>query len=158
MDPHIAAAQLNTFRRVCPYLGRTSPATLRRMSTTSIAGVSRLRMRAQACPVLGSAFKLDPQQQRPYASLAGQAEIDEIHRRNGVDKVVSRGQGTGVCPHAHLARAAAEQVANEARGKKQAGPAANPVTHEKASRREGFDYERFYQAELDKKHKDKSYR
>lgn len=171
MDPSVAASQLRAFRRMCPYLGRTSPATLRTMSTTSIAGVTRLRIRAQACPVLGSALTMESQpaaaDKRQYASMAGPAEIDEIHRRSGVD---ARSTGAGVCPHAALARAAADQVAQEraklnkaaaarpaVRKVPEAVPAA-PVSHAKAAQREGFNYERFYEAELDKKHQDKSYR
>jgi len=135
------------------------------MSTTSVAGVTRLRLRAQACPILGSALQpLEPAAEaRGYASEAGQREIDAIHRASGVkDGVKVMGGAAGnVCPHAGKAMAAAEMVAVEAKRAKAAAQAMakrTPVVHSKASKKHGFNYDKFYETELEKKHQDKSYR
>lgn len=64
------------------------------------------------------------------------------------------GTPAGKCPHAKAARAAAATAQREADVK------AAPKEPQAASKAPAgvFNYEQFYQAELDKKHKDKSYR
>jgi 5-aminolevulinate synthase len=152
---------LRAFQVLCPYLRRTSPATLRSMATQSIDGVTRLRIRAETCPVLGNALAV---QRREYAAVADRKEIDEIHRKEGVD--VRAGQG-GVCPHAAAGKAAALRAKELADQRKETAPVDKPTARRtsphtsmyKASAGRGkFDYDGFYSGELEKKHKDKSYR
>jgi 5-aminolevulinate synthase len=153
---------LRAFQVLCPYLRRTSAATLRSMATQSMDGVTRLRIRAETCPVIGNALAM---QRREYAAVANRKEIDEIHRKEGVD--VRAGQG-GVCPHAEAGRSAAMRAKELADQHKEVstpadertGPHMSPhISMHRASAGTGkFDYEAFYAGELDKKHKDKSYR
>jgi 5-aminolevulinate synthase len=156
---------LRAFQMLCPYLRRTSPGVLRSMATQSIDGVTRLRLRAEACPVLGNMLAVQQQQRREYAAVAERKEIDEIHRKEGVD--VRAGQG-GVCPHAAAGKAAAAR-ADELSRERHHGRARVADSREttpspgtsmfNASASSGkFNYDSFYTAELDKKHKDKSYR
>jgi 5-aminolevulinate synthase len=119
-----------------------------------------------------------------YASVAGtsvasEAEVVKIHQQKGV-ALPPHGKGNPeMCPHASAARAAARRAEDlaaakmmaEARKsadaqKKQAAAAGCPFhaaaessgTSTTAKPKIGFDYEAFYANELDKKHKDNSYR
>lgn len=140
MEAHLAASQLRLFKQMCPFLQRTSVSTLRKMSTTSIMGVTRLRLRAQACPVLGPMLAIG-QTSVPFSkTYAKTAHLDDI---DGLNKPPATSHVQG-CPH--LRHSSPSPVAHI------------PTTFRQASKREGFDYENFYEAELDKKHKDKSYR
>lgn len=121
-----------------------------------------------------------------YASIAARADVDQIHKERGV--VPPPGATIEMCPHASAARAAArmaEDLATAASKKSDlasakpakdnaaaAAAASCPFHHKAAATTEktatkdnkakmtpaGFDYESFYVNELDKKHKDKSYR
>jgi len=86
---------------------------------------------------------------RSYASVASNADINTIHQQQGVFPT----PGQGVCPHAKAGREAAEKaekLAMMVNDKK-----AKAASTSKAGL---FDYEAFYDHELEKKHKDKSYR
>lgn len=109
----------------------------------------------------GEIRKMPAEQQRRYAAVANPQDIDAIHHKEGIVK----GQGR-TCPHATTARAAARKAEGFAHGtsastqgepsmspKKPIQPVNDPRTMDGK-----FDYEAFYKAELDKKHKDKSYR
>ena len=100
-----------------------------------------------------------------YASVADRQEIDAIHRQQGVQP------GTqGVCPHAAAGVQAAtlakesvtaRKVVDEQARTKQAKAALSfktPLTGAPKAGKRGFDYGGFYAEELDKKHRDKSYR
>jgi 5-aminolevulinate synthase len=121
-----------------------------------------------------------------YASIAARVDVDQIHKERGV--VPPPGATIEMCPHASAARAAArmaEDLASAAKIKAKLGAAKQtkddagaaaaagcPFHHKPAATAEpaaakgikakvtptGFDYESFYVNELDKKHKDKSYR
>jgi len=150
----MASSQLRIFRQLCPFLGRTSPLTLRKMSTHSIMGVTRLRLRAQACPILGPVLSLDPhatcslssstqanhQARRHYAKTTNM----DVHIQHLYKKPTDTIDPQAQCPLAH------KQVSNP-----RIGQIHDPVPHPK---QELFDYETFYNNELEKKHQDKSYR
>uniref|UniRef100_D8PKJ2 5-aminolevulinate synthase n=2 Tax=Schizophyllum commune (strain H4-8 / FGSC 9210) TaxID=578458 RepID=D8PKJ2_SCHCM len=120
-----------------------------------------------------------------YASVAGQADVEKIHQDQGI--TIPPNATVEMCPHAKAARDAAriaedlaaaaaskQQPAKKAGGcpfhaaqaQAQAKPAAAPketvATADKKGKSPraagGFDYEKFYEEELDKKHQDKSYR
>jgi 5-aminolevulinate synthase len=121
-----------------------------------------------------------------YASVAGNADVHNIHHSKGIFPGISSSMaGIEKCPHAAAARAAAriaEDLAaaakdkENANAKKQAAAAApskaaagcpfhktatttsKPAQEAKLWTSKGFDYENFYDAELEKKHKDQSYR
>jgi 5-aminolevulinate synthase len=99
---------------------------------------------------------------RSYASLANRADIDQIHQREGVFPLPS---GEAVCPHAkagaEAARKAEELARMVTRRTKASFMASTCPFSEKtkaANTQAGFDFEKFYNAELEKKHKDSSYR
>ena len=141
-------------KQVCPFLKRSSPASLRMLATsfqTTSHGyrVSALQTAARQCPVIGKALIVQ-QQKRDYitksatVAVGEESSLEEAHRAAGVTdlskgnfSVGEIGLMEGICPHAAAARKAYELT--------YAGPAK-------------FDYEAFYAKELDKKHKDKSYR
>ena len=122
-----------------------------------------------------------------YASIAGQEDVQKIHYRQGIfpgDRVTDA--DIAKCPHASAARAAARMAdelaaaANEGASPKEnkaaaggcpfhktAATAAKPVAKQhqdskpsvvKAPTPETFRYEQLYAVELEKKHKDQSYR
>src|SRR5262249_210343 len=100
---------------------------------------------------------------------AGKAQVDEIHKKEGVYPVAKG----SVCPYASAA-AAAEKTAETILAARKAGCPAHahiatdaPVAKVPEVKQavaahklmtNAFDYEGFYSAELEKKHKDKSYR
>ena len=101
---------------------------------------------------------------RSYASMAGKTQVDEIHKKEGVYPV----EPGFVCPHASAAAAAAKTAETVAAAQAAAScpahakGATNPHTHAPKTHSEhiatSFDYEAFFVGELDKKHKDQSYR
>ena len=105
------------------------------------------------------------QHSRGYASVAGAADIQNIHAREGVfppSHPVVPGNAAGIekCPHAAAARRAAEiaQALAEAKDRKVAvAPEVNKAKETEAQK-DFYNYDAFYAEELDKKHKDKSYR
>src|SRR5271155_2900977 len=148
-------------KQVCPFLKRSSPASLKMLATsfqTTSRGyrVSGLQTAARQCPVIGKALAVQ-QQKRDYVTnsakvamnpshpgLAESVSLEEAHRAAGVTDlstgtfpIAKGGLMEGTCPHAEAAR--------KAHGLKFEEP-------------KKFDYEAFYANELDKKHKDKSYR
>ncbi|OCB84446.1 5-aminolevulinate synthase [Sanghuangporus baumii] len=171
------------FKNQCPFLKGTKMSTLRSLCTSASARfptLSQLSERAAGCPIMGPALavrstQIAAQQARGYASVAGAAEIQGIHAREGVfppshPHVPGNGT-TGIekCPHAAAARRAAEiaQALAAAKEEKAAAAANAAVGAEKGKKTEAatvhdegraFNYEAFYSDELDKKHKDKSYR
>lgn len=170
------------FKASCPFLGRTKTSTLRTLSTSSSArfpSLSGLTERATKCPVMGPALTARSKELvAGYASFAGKAEVDKIHKEQGVS--VPAGATIEMCPHATAARAAArmaedltaaanlkakQDAAKKAKADVSAAAAAGCPFHQQASAAKPkvaapgtFDYEAFYVNELDKKHKDASYR
>ncbi|KAI9677445.1 MAG: mitochondrial 5-aminolevulinate synthase [Caeruleum heppii] len=146
-------ALLHQSRTMCPFLKKTSPATLRSLSTAtkpaSTPGggmMSNLQLVARRCPVMGKALAV--QSARSGSGLlagvfggvraySGKAKLhtSRVQEAQAVD-VGLFGQGKASFPHT----------------KKPAVHAPKPVATK------AFDYEGFYNAELAKKHKDKSYR
>lgn len=145
-------SSLAKFKRTCPFLGRTKTSTLRTLATSvspRLPSVSRLTEKATQCPVMGPALALRSSQlAKGYASVATNADLDTLHHSQGIYPT----PGQGVCPHAKAGQEAARK----------AEELAKMVSHKSkltsSSTKALFDYETFYDAELDKKHKDKSYR
>jgi 5-aminolevulinate synthase len=108
-----------------------------------------------------------------FASLAQSVDVVKIHQDKGVDVTSS---SIEKCPHASKALAAARTAEQLAAAKKRSDAlkAAKAAAHQAATSRllpttslnlkqcpvraGGFDYEKFYADELQKKHDDKSYR
>ena len=179
-------SSLSRFKASCPFLGRTKTSTLRTLCTSTSSrfpSLSVLTERATKCPVMGPALNVRSKEiVAGYASVAARADVDQIHKDRGV--VPPPGASIEMCPHASAARAAARMAedlataankrenvdaAKQAKDQANAAAAAGCPFHQKAAptpqpatananKATGFDYESFYVNELDKKHKDKSYR
>ncbi|MCJ1247308.1 mitochondrial 5-aminolevulinate synthase [Trapelia coarctata] len=155
-------ALLRQSRSMCPFLQKTSPATLRTLSTTtrhaSPGGgtISNLQVLARRCPVMGKALAVQSVKNgafslggvfggtRAYKSKANMHTTGARHATVAPDVLQRPNAGL---PH-HAAKPATVKVENL--GIPGVKPAAPAVAK--------FNYEGFYNAELDKKHKDKSYR
>lgn len=138
---------LRQSKAMCPFLKAASPATLRSLSTSarphaSPCGgtMSKLQLFAHRCPVMGKAMAIQSSKQGAAAGLRAFSGQQKTGRAN-----------------LHTSR------------NKEARAVESPIVREdgmppgmNAQRAAGsvgkFDYESFYNAELDKKHKDKSYR
>jgi 5-aminolevulinate synthase len=160
------------FGSVCPFIGGATPTTLRALAKThGVSNMSSLTARALACPMMGPQLAAIGQA-RAYASVAANKDIADMHnvsmtrsfRLWSVDrsrvlvsawlfnypKAYSDEQGKDIrfdpsqkgddCPHASAARGAAVINGTDGKRVKAAGT---------------FDYGKFYESELDKKHKDK---
>ncbi|KAI7939308.1 hypothetical protein MJO29_014044 [Puccinia striiformis f. sp. tritici] len=139
MDAQLASSQLRIFQQICPFLGRTSPLTLRKMSTRSVMGVTRLRLRALACPVLGPVLNLNHDKTsflRPPSNIRYLSKTAATHSEKFSLSPES-------CP---LLSTDPNHHTQEHQ------------SHHQEDRPLLFDYEEFYNRELDKKHQDKSYR
>lgn len=161
---------------MCPFLNKTSPATLRKLSTsTSVqhtapggGAMSNLQIIARRCPVMGKALAHS-------SARVGGAQSARIGNAALVGAFGGpRAYHTGTkSPRANLhtttsKEAQAVEMPGVQRGQAPfTPPTSKPVNNAvkpvhgvppPPPQVEKFDYEAFYQNELDKKHKDKSYR
>ncbi|KAM5535709.1 hypothetical protein V8D89_010696 [Ganoderma adspersum] len=179
-------ANLTKFKAACPYLGRTKSSTIRTLCTAAsprYPSLSKLTEKATQCPVMGQALTIRSNQMvAGYASLAGSAEFNKIPEHHGIKPSAA---DASKCPHASKAIAAArmaEELASAKKGKAPRLPAAATAAKDaaavpvgcpfhaaastgstsepkpKAATVGGFNYEKFYTDELEKKHQDASYR
>lgn len=147
---------LKAFGNVCPFLHRSSLGSLRSLSTQRATAGNRLSLLAQTkCPLMSLAYAskaLHTTSVRSYASIAEQQAESLKLQREAAAAASAAGQTPGV------AGEAAEEQAEKM------FPSGNPTNalgfakHVVTSARPGFDFETFYESELAKKHKDKSYR
>ena len=177
---------LSRFKASCPFLHRTKNTTLRSLSTSAsprFPSLTVLTERATTCPVMGPALNARSQQiVAGFASVAASGDVAKIHKEQGV--FPPPGATIDMCPHASAARAAARmaddlaaaakmkaKLAAAKKAKAESTAAAGCPFHQKAAAEAAkpspqpravvpglFDYESFYVNELDKKHKDSSYR
>ena len=176
-------SSLAKFKASCPYLARTKSSTLRTLCTKAsprFPTLSKLTEKATGCPVMGPALQLRSGQiVAGYASVAGTADVDKIHHHKGVS-LEPTPANIEKCPHASKALAAARMAEDLARAKAKAmkskeshastskvaaavgcpfhAGTASPESAKRAPVPGGFDYEKFYVDELEKKHQDSSYR
>lgn len=173
---------LKAFGAVCPFLHKSTISGLRSLSTQATPAGNRLAHLAQTkCPLMSMAYAAKsfstsahplvavkpativeqekqqattfPSQVRGYASIAEQqAESARLQRQEAAAAAAAAtGQSGGVA-------AEAEQQPDRTFPGGRPTNALGFAKHVVTSARPGFDYEGFYHAELDKKHKDKSYR
>ncbi|KAI1505603.1 5-aminolevulinate synthase precursor [Biscogniauxia marginata] len=162
-------AVLRQSKAMCPFLKQASPATLRALSTStrpqaSQCGgtISKLQLLGQRCPVMGKALAVQSARVGCKTGMAGTAAVSGLrnfsgHSRPGKAKIhTSRSHEARAVDSPVFAPRDSVQFHPNAPAKHKANasaPSARP-----ASANAKFDYDGFYQAELDKKHKDKSYR
>ncbi|KAL4928708.1 5-aminolevulinic acid synthase HemA [Aspergillus undulatus] len=165
-------ALLQQSRAMCPFLKRSSPTTLRSLATatrpsTSPGGgtMSNLQRLARRCPVMSKALAVQSARmtgtKRFTSSTAGVSGATKPIRAtpgkralhstggNGANMSTEFHKGTQQI-HPGLAEARASPLGAAAAAV--SGPAPNAPTVAP------FDYNAFYNAELEKKHADKSYR
>ncbi|KPI41486.1 5-aminolevulinate synthase, mitochondrial [Cyphellophora attinorum] len=155
-------ALLRQSKGMCPFLKHTPTATLRTLSTSTRQSpgggtITNLNFIARRCPVMNKALAVQSAKisARSYAKVApGTSGVvkkllnKKLHttaeKKASVDPHVIRGAPTAPPP--------------VARHHAVAGPDTHIRPKPAAPSAPRFNYERFYETELDKKHKDKSYR
>ncbi|KPM41555.1 5-aminolevulinate synthase, mitochondrial [Neonectria ditissima] len=158
---------LRQSKAMCPFLKKASPATLRALSTTTRpqaaqvspcgGAMSKLQLLGQRCPVMGKAMAVQSAKHGAAAASAfrafsgnaktGKAKIHTSRNQEAraVDRPIFEGRDkASIPPGAPLNRKATAPA-----------PASAAAAFNTTGK---FNYEGFYNAELDKKHKDKSYR
>ncbi|TFK56091.1 tetrapyrrole biosynthesis, 5-aminolevulinic acid synthase [Heliocybe sulcata] len=174
MCPYLGRTKQSTLRSLCTSTSPRYPA------------LNRLTEKATQCPVLGPVLSVRSKQVvAGYASVAGTADVKKIHEEKGVHLPDDAAAADiSMCPHASAAARAARMADDLAAAKRKAEAAKTAhVAHAKgdaaaaaaagcpfhaaaeasmAPKKEAkpglFDYEKFYAAEIDKKHQDASYR
>ncbi|KAF2463725.1 5-aminolevulinate synthase-like protein [Lindgomyces ingoldianus] len=158
-------ALLRQSRSMCPFLSKTSPATLRSLSTTAAGhhvspgagSMSNLQVLARRCPIMGKALAVQSARTGNSALAGAFGGARAYHSR------VSRAKLHTSTPKEAQAmdieNLRAKQAVPFPRPTKQPSTAQHtPVGAPPTPKPAKFDYDGFYQNELDKKHKDKSYR
>lgn len=173
-------ALLHQSKGVCPFLKKTSPATLRSLSTSSRQSpgggtITNLQFIARRCPVMNKALAVQSARlgQRNYGKVATGTGVvkslleKKLHtsaeKKASVDTNMIRPAQHGMnfpaascllSPDANNLSAPPPQKAQSFVKKPDtyAGPRPNAPPAPR------FDYDAFYNHELEKKHKDKSYR
>ncbi|QSL65315.1 hypothetical protein MERGE_002625 [Pneumocystis wakefieldiae] len=126
--------------RFCGFLKTTSSSKLHQLAQIMTAGgITELQALGYACPVMGNIMRNIESRSYATASRTDNAKMDvleNIHAKVGVFGSISDGNSE-ICPY---------------------GKAILNAPHEQVLTNQFFDYEEWFSSELDKKHKDKSYR
>ncbi|KAI0976284.1 pyridoxal phosphate-dependent transferase [Xylaria arbuscula] len=159
-------AVLRQSKAMCPFLKKTTPATLRALSTStrpqaSQCGgtISKLQLLGQRCPVMGKALAVQSARVTGKASTPmacpGAARALSGHSRAKIH--TSRPNEARAVDTPVFAPRESVQFPPSAPGNRKANAAVASTTVPGGAKAK-FDYSGFYEAELEKKHKDKSYR
>jgi len=158
-------ALLRQSRAMCPFLNKTSPATLRTLSTSTTAqpaapggsAMSNLQLIARRCPVMGKAINVQSARSALASAFGGlrgyHSKVPRVNLHTTSSKE-ARAVEMPAFRREHVpfnVRSGAPVAAANPARQRQSGTPPPPVAPR-------FDYQRFYRNELDKKHKDKSYR
>ncbi|TAQ89751.1 hypothetical protein B7494_g1923 [Chlorociboria aeruginascens] len=141
------ATILRQSKSMCPFLKKTSPATLRSLSISTRyaspggGSMSNLQTIARRCPIMGKALAVQTAKSAKMG-LGGVAGLGAIRAFSG--KVFC-----ALTPPFEISLLTTYKVCQHVKPNQQ--PA-------RANRTAQFNYEKFYEAELEKKHQDKSYR
>nr|POE61834.1 5-aminolevulinate synthase, mitochondrial [Quercus suber] len=165
-------ALLRQSQAMCPFLKKTSPATLRTLSTSTArqhaapggGAISNLQVLAKRCPIMGKAMSTSSSRLGNTARTAAfgatrsyHAKVPRAKLHTTSPKEARPVNDTYATRREHvpfsaaLASSSAAATPTTDPSHAHAGPPAAPAQPQ-------FDYDGFYQNELDKKHKDKSYR
>ncbi|KAJ9634816.1 hypothetical protein H2204_006049 [Knufia peltigerae] len=154
-------ALLHQSKGVCPFLKKTSPATLRSLSTSSRQSpgggtITNLQFIARRCPVMNKALAVQSARlgQRNYGKVAtGTGVVKSLLEKKlhtSAEKKAS--VDTNMIRPAQHAPPPQKAQSFVKKPDTYAGPRPNAPPAPR------FDYDAFYNHELEKKHKDKSYR
>ncbi|KAI1173947.1 pyridoxal phosphate-dependent transferase [Nemania sp. FL0916] len=163
---------LRQSKAMCPFLKTATPATLRALSTStrpqaSQCGgtISKLQLLGQRCPVMGKALAIQSarfgsQKPGPMACASAVSGVRNVSGHAKAKMHTTRAkEARAVDPRLFVPREnapfapAAPVASTNRKDNVTAAMASAPSGHSPK-----FDYAGFYEAELDKKHKDKSYR
>ncbi|KAL8671343.1 MAG: hypothetical protein Q9168_004153 [Polycauliona sp. 1 TL-2023] len=159
---------LRQSRQMCPFLNKTSPATLRSLSTSTSTHraspcggtMSNLQVLARRCPMMGKAMAIQSPKSTNNALSGVFGGARAYGTRNAKAKLhTSRINHATVDPGVLRHRETTTPLPQGQKPVQQKQdhvslPGPKPAAPQLAK----FSYENFYNAELDKKHKDKSYR
>ncbi|KAF2866545.1 5-aminolevulinate synthase-like protein [Massariosphaeria phaeospora] len=155
---------LRQSRSMCPFLSNTSPATLRSLSTTAArhdvspgaGSMSNLQVLARRCPIMGKALAV--QSARSGASVLEGAfgGVRAYHTR--VNRAKLHTSTPKEAQAVDLENLRSKQVPFPHTISNSASAQPSRVGVPPMPKPASFDYDGFYSNELDKKHKDKSYR
>ncbi|ORY17657.1 5-aminolevulinate synthase-like protein [Clohesyomyces aquaticus] len=158
-------ALLRQSRSMCPFLSKTSPATLRSLSTTAAShhvspgagSMSNLQVLARRCPIMGKALAVQSARTGNSALAGAFGGARAYHTR--VPRAKLHTTTAKEAQAVDMENLRAKQVpfpppAMQPAAAHQSHVGVPPPTPKPAQ----FDYDGFYKNELDKKHKDKSYR
>ncbi|RAH68259.1 5-aminolevulinic acid synthase HemA [Aspergillus aculeatinus CBS 121060] len=161
---------LQQSRAMCPFLKRTSPSTLRTLSTATRPSMSpgggtmsNLQVLARRCPVMSKALAVQSARlANTKRFTSGVAGMDPRYFRPVPTKRAlhsTSGNGADVAPNVYKDSQRVDPAFPGVKGRFEA-PSGATVTGPRpdAPKVAPFDYNAFYNGELDKKHKDKSYR
>ncbi|KAI0180013.1 tetrapyrrole biosynthesis, 5-aminolevulinic acid synthase [Hypoxylon sp. FL1284] len=159
-------AVLRQSKAMCPFLKKASPATLRALSTSTRpqaspcgGAISKLQLLGQRCPVMGKALAIQSAKVS-RTTTACAATVAGIRHYSSQQKV---GKAKIHTSRSHEARAVDTSIFRETVQFPPSVPvnrktSAAPPDEKSTTANGKFNYDGFYQGELDKKHKDKSYR
>ncbi|EGC48839.1 5-aminolevulinate synthase [Histoplasma capsulatum var. duboisii H88] len=170
-------ALLNQSRSLCPFLHKTSPTALRALCTPAMANaspgggaISNLQVVARRCPVMSKALAVQSARiasTRAFSTFA--SGVAGVTKDAKALRVVagkkrfhtSTSKNAKIDPDVVRKYENVHPALSKVHGGKPAlahAMAAFPGPKPQAPASEKFDYEDFYNSELEKKHKDKSYR
>ncbi|GIJ85512.1 mitochondrial 5-aminolevulinate synthase [Aspergillus pseudoviridinutans] len=165
---------LQQSRAMCPFLKRTSPTTLRTLATATRPSISpgggtmsNLQVIARRCPVMSKALAVQSARmagaKRFTSSAAGVPGMSSKHFRPTQTRRAlhgTGGNGANLSPDLYKNTGRLEPTFGNGKGKtpRTTSPATVSGPRPEAPVSAPFNYNAFYQGELEKKHKDKSYR
>ncbi|KAK6365646.1 hypothetical protein LTS17_011032 [Exophiala oligosperma] len=154
-------ALLHQSKGVCPFLKKTSPATLRSLSTSSRQSpgggtITNLQFIARRCPVMNKALAVQSARlgQRNYGKVATSTGVVKslLEKKLHTSAEKKASVDTNMIRPAQHAPPPQKAQSFVKKPDTYAGPRPNAPPAPR------FDYDAFYNHELEKKHKDKSYR
>ncbi|KAI8907006.1 pyridoxal phosphate-dependent transferase [Powellomyces hirtus] len=171
-------ALLSNMTRSCPFLARTPVPALRKLSTVAVQSRSgkqttALFVSAKKCPIMSKAIAVQAVKAGGAKSMHSSAVCPYAAVVDGISAVRPReahpfipakaakpaAAAASRCPVQHNKQPQPQgHVHHQHHQVRHEKPAAVPAVQPAQGARKAFDYESFYQTELDKKHKDKSYR
>ncbi|KAF1971786.1 delta-aminolevulinic acid synthase [Bimuria novae-zelandiae CBS 107.79] len=155
---------LRQSRSMCPFLSKTSPATLRSLSTTATehhvspgaGSMSNLQVLARRCPIMGKALAVQSARIGNNALAGAFGGARAYHTR--VSRARLHTSSPKEAQAVDIENLRSKQVPFPSPAKKSAATPATHTSAPPAPPSTKFDYDGFYRNELDKKHNDKSYR
>ncbi|CAF9922791.1 MAG: mitochondrial 5-aminolevulinate synthase [Heterodermia speciosa] len=152
---------LRQSRSMCPFLNKTSPATLRSLSTTTRPAspgggtMSNLQLLARRCPIMGKAMAV---QTAKTGNPALCGAFGGVRAYGGKAKLHTTRYNYATVDNDTVPRKIEEPLILPSKPAPAVSLHSTPGPKPSAPKIAKFDYEAYYNEELEKKHKDKSYR